>query len=253
MHRALPVAAALLTSLACADGGRKLTEPADGPAIGAASPITPRIEAGVMKFDGPTAQVVGPSTRNPRSQAGMLVECFDGDRVFDAAGDPYDGECKRFQPTKDGAELITNGGDPEGEYAGVFAMPQTIRGKLLGAVQELRYSYAGGSFIGGSPRWSVAIDENGNGKHEDTEAYAFADIGACNDGDTSVGTSDAEDDPTCTWFYEAESFPNWDAFAGAHPTYRVARQRADGSPLVGAVFIVQDQPGHYLIWNVQAN
>jgi hypothetical protein len=68
-----------------------------------------------------------------------------------------------------------------------------------------------------------------------------------------VGTSDAEDDPTCTWFYEAENFPNWNVFAGAHPTYKVAAKREDGSPLVGAVFIVQDQPGHYLIWNVQAN
>jgi hypothetical protein len=243
-----PLAFAALLVVAC-DGGNKLSEPIQEPSA-APNSLIPRITPSIKRIDGATASVIGPAPHNPRSQVGMEVICFDG-----TTDGGFNGRCNRMQPTKDGAELNTYDGDdnPNNSYAGFYAYPQTVRGKLLGAVQELRYSYAGGNPSGGSPRWSVAIDEDGDSRHEEGEAYAFADALACNDGDANVGTSDAEDDPTCTWFYEAESFPNWDAFAGAHPGYKVALRRADGSPLVGAVFVIIDQPGHYVMWNVQAN
>lgn len=251
MHRALALAGCTFLALAC--DSRKLTEPAADPgqATAAPTPVRTFLQPGAKAFtETAAATVSGDAPHNPRSERGSELICFSGTKDGDQGGVTYGGTCQRMVPTKDGAELRTNDGDPDGSYAGVWAVPVTIRTKLIGNIQELRYSYAGGPPSGGSPRWSVAIDEDGDGIHEAGESYAFADATACNDGDGFVGTSDAEDDATCQWFYEAESFPNWDAFAAAHPTYRIPRRTASGAQIVPA-FIITDAPAHTLIWDVE--
>ena len=188
---------------------------------------------------------------------GSKVQCFSG-----TTDGGFNGTCRRTTlANRDLAELDTfdGDGDPSNAYAGVWAVPVNIRGKRLGDVQELRFSYAGGPATGGTPRWSVAIDENGNGRHEfdpfdpTSEQYAFADAQGCNDGDTFVGTEDAEDDGSCTWSYKAETFPNWDSFAGAHPSYRIARLFSDGSTGFVPAFVIIDQPAHYLVYQLNVN
>ena len=260
-----------LLALACTDGktpNEPNALPSTDPTALKALPSAPRALTSAMVRRIETVTMMassGPAQHNPRSQAGSIIQCFSGTDDGDQGGITYGGTCRRMEPTRDGAELRTNDGDENGSYAGVYATPVNIRGKRLGDVIELRYSYAGGSFAGGSPRWSVAIDENGNARHEGPvdedavpgdddgffESYAFADIVSCNDGDTSVGTSDAEDDGTCTWYYETESFPNWDSFAGAHPNYRIARLHSDGSTGFIPAFVVQDQPAHYIVWGFE--
>lgn len=76
---------------------------------------------------------------------------------------------------------------------------------------------------GGAPRWSIPISTDGNSKT--TEDYAFIDGANCLAGGTAtsgnaltVGTTTA----TCPVFFGAESFPNWAAFATAHPSYTIS-------------------------------
>lgn len=201
---------------------------------------------------GPSFVVSSPGGRaihDPRSQAGQKVRTFDGTR--DGGG--CTGSASRFATTEDGAELRTEDGC---SYAGTYPVTQTIRGKRLTEVSELAFSYAGGPPRGGSPRLSIAIDENGDGVIGDTEAYAFIAINRCNDGDPElvtaeafVGTVDGDDDATCLIDHKGVEYANWNAFASAHPTWRVARKDAAGNDTF--TFIVQDQgPSHYLIWKV---
>lgn len=228
------------------------TDPADRPAPSTKA-FKPAIKIQPREMARDITTLATSQTHDPKPSA-MRVRCFSGTTDGDQGGVTYGGTCRRTtQDNLDLAELFTMDGDPDGSYAGVFATPVNIRGKRLGDVQELSFSYAGGPPGGGSPRWSVAIDENANGRHDGDEAYAFADVNACNDGDGFVGTEDGEDDGTCQWFYKSESFPNWDAFAGAHPTYRIARLFSDGSTGIIPAFVVMDQPGHYLIYRLDAH
>jgi hypothetical protein len=45
--------------------------------------------------------------------------------------------------------------------------------------------------------------------------------------------------PTCVVWYEGVNYANWDAFANAHPQYRIARGRD--------AFVIADQPGTYRV------
>jgi hypothetical protein len=106
-----------------------------------------------------------------------------------------------------------------------------------------------------SPRallgWSIPIDENNDGMRSGTEEYAFIAADRCNDGDANVGRVDGDDDPTCFVDHKGVAYDNWDAFAGAHPTWRIARRESGGtSPAF--TFVIIDQPAHYVVWLVQA-
>lgn len=191
---------------------------------------------------------------------GATVYCFSGNEDDPIA---YNGDCKRFK-SKDGVEVNTIDGDelPSNAYAGFYGKKNLIAGKLVGRVKELDFAYAGGGPSGGSPRFSIPIDEclpedgyvgdvtvepcTTDGKWDQ---FIFADVtesSGCNDGDGFVGILNGEDDETCIWYLGGTiPFANWAAFAAAHPDWRIA---TDTPP-----FAIVDQPAHYLLfkWDVR--
>lgn len=209
------------------------------------APTSPAVDQPTAGNDGPSlaTQRTGARVHDARSEAGQKIRCFSGGQDTrddpQIEGGPFFGECYRFK-TRDGAELVTFDADanPNNNYAGVYPADNRIKGKRIGSVRELDFSYAGGPPSGGAPRFSIPIDEDANGT---TEAYAFTDANGCNDGDGFVGTIEADDDPTCLISYKAETFANWKAFVTAHPTYRIAR---------AITFVIVDQPAHYILWKV---
>ncbi|MEP6508805.1 MAG: hypothetical protein ABJC63_11315 [Gemmatimonadales bacterium] len=108
-----------------------------------------------------------------------------------------------------------------------------LSGLLLGDVSQLSFRYTG-AVTPGSPRISLAIDENGDGI---ADGYAFISAYYCNNG---AGLVDAINDPTCSIQYKSETFANYAAFVAAHPTYRVAV--ADPNTGLNYTFIVVDEP-----------
>jgi hypothetical protein len=171
----------------------------------------------------------------------MRVECIDGE---DGTGVPgFHGTAVRFGNNK-GCELNTNDGDadPNNNAAFVVTTFNQLKGKKLTQMQRLDFYYAGGQPTGGSPRWSLPIDETGDGQFDGS--YAFIDVQGCNNGDPYVGALRGDDDGTCTVGYGANTYPNFSAFEAAYPDARVAR---NATP-----FIIMDQPGHYLIYRVNA-
>lgn len=89
-----------------------------------------------------------------------------------------------------------------------------------------------GDLTGGSPRFSIGIDED----HDRTaEAYAFVDANYCGvggapvkDGDTVIVNTATK---RCDVWYDGVQYANWAAFAEANPDFRIAR---------GGIFIVAD-------------
>jgi hypothetical protein len=142
--------------------------------------------------------------------------------------------------------------DPDNNYAGVYYAQSTLPGEPLAAASVISFTYAaaaGTNASGGSPRVSIGIDENTNGTRE---AYAFVDTLGCNIGTPNNGTLSFSD-PTCTVSYKSpsdplhpESWVNWAAFAGAHPTWRISENTVNDVP-----FVVVDQPGLWTVSNVQ--
>jgi hypothetical protein len=194
----------------------------------------------MMRTQALTTTTAAPARHNPRSQSAYTVNCFEG--ATDSPGGGYLGVCQRFSPTKDGAEINTFVQGPNGSYAGVTQGPNYIRGRFLNKVVNLNFSYAGGPHQGGAPRLSIPIDEDNNGTWD---SFAFMDAPGCNDGDEFVGRVDGRSDQTCLVSNKGIDYPNWDAFATANPTWRIARNTV--------TFIIVDQPAHYLIWRVQIN
>jgi hypothetical protein len=130
----------------------------------------------------------------------------------------------------DAATLINEAG----EFSGVYLKSRSQSGKPLAAV-HVSFDYEG-STAGGAPRFSIPLD---TGATESVTPYAFVDALNCG----STGTVDT-DASNCQVFlnFSNESFANWDAFAAAHPTWRIAP---------GSIpFIIADQPGTYEISNV---
>ena len=124
-----------------------------------------------------------------------------------------------------------------GEYGGVYLSSRSQSGKLLG---EVDFSFIStGDVAGGAPRFSIPIDTDGNGI---VEGYAFLDAANCG-GVSNVTTTVSTEALNCPVFLNwGPSFANWDAFAAAHPTYRIAP---------GAIpFIIADQPGTYQVSNI---
>ena len=88
---------------------------------------------------------------------------------------------------------------------------------------------------GGSPRWSIPIDTTGDSR---AEGYAFLDAAGC--GSTgAVSTTD----PNCQVTFNNVTYPNWDAFAAANPTYTIGKELP---------FVITDttEPGTTLISNI---
>ena len=120
-----------------------------------------------------------------------------------------------------------------GEYGGVY-LPNARRlsGSLLADVD---FSFTStGDVGGGAPRFSIPIDTDGDLKT--TEDYAFIDVNGCG-GDTFVSTTNVN----CVVYFGSDVYANWDAFAAAHPTYRISR---------AIPFIIADVEGSYEVEDV---
>ena len=158
--------------------------------------------------------------------------CFDG--TTDGFG--YGGTCTLpTKGAKGSAVLDTDGGDIDGEYAGVYVENSNVYGKLLSAVATLSFEYVGSVPGAGAPRFSLPVAETGG----TTDAYAYISAYYCNDG---LGLVDATNDPTCTIWYGANSYVNWAAFTAAYPSAKVATD--------AYVFVIADEPGNWTVSNV---
>jgi hypothetical protein len=245
-------------------------------------PSEPADQAGVDGIDAPSFTTVGFGSKwhDPHIK-GPKVRTFTNNFFLSEACQPSE---KRFG-SQDGAEirLIFTGFGPTaseiGSFedicdVGVYPAEQKIRGKLLTAVKELDFSYAGGGV--GTPRMRIPIDCDAVviGITEECattdgimEAYAYIDARGCNDGDANVGVVNAEDQKYCRVEYLGYYYDNWQQFVDAHSGGRVARKVLDvpAEALVDArtsvilgpevpELVVAQVPGevsaHYLIWMV---
>jgi hypothetical protein len=127
---------------------------------------------------------------------------------------------------------IVNG---SGEYGGVYVPGKAQSGRLLSQA-DFSFRNDGGDIAGGAPRLSIPINEPSTGPTVDS--YAFIDLFWCGGaaGDTTLVSTDSA---TCVVWYAGVSYANWDAFASAHPQYRIARGRD--------AFVIADQPGSYAV------
>ena len=108
----------------------------------------------------------------------------------------------------------------DGGYAFAYLSPAAAWDKNLGTIDALSFTYSGSTPVGGSPRFSLQIDEDGAAGPNDPNAnpYVFIDALNCNNG---AGLVDVINDPTCLIWYGTTSYENWDAFAAAYPNATV--------------------------------
>jgi hypothetical protein len=194
-----------------------------------------------------TPTLTGDLSPHDPTRAGQRLICLDGD---EGAGAGFNGEATRFRNDM-GCELNAIDGDLNPNNNAAFAVPvqNRISGKRLTAIQRLDFFYAGGPAIGGNPRLSIPIDEDGDGDFEPfpnlaDEQFAFIDALGCNNGDPHVGRVFGDDDPTCNVNYKSINYPNFSSFEAAFPNARIARNSE------AVTFIAVDQPVHYLIYRV---
>lgn len=131
----------------------------------------------------------------------------------------------------DGSVSIVNG---SGEYGGVYLKSRSNSGKVLSAVD---FSFTNtGNTAGGAPRFSIPIDTDLDGSTDN--GYAFIDVNSC--GGNFVSTTSG----TCQVYFNTEPAPyaNWDAFAAAHPTWRIDPGNIP--------FVIADVEGTYSVTDV---
>lgn len=152
---------------------------------------------------------------------------------------------QKLKPFGDADVTITNHNDVTisvgpGEYGGVE------HGKAsTGTMSKAHYSFTSrGDVQGGAPRFSIPIDTDGN--RDTVEGYAFLDAANCGgvvgDNPTGVKTVVSTDREACLVFYGPGTYANWDAFADANPSYRVAK---------AIPFVIADVQGEYDLRAVQ--
>lgn len=112
------------------------------------------------------------------------------------------------------------------EYGGIYSTSKNS-GKLLAAV-DLGFTNSG-DIGGGAPRLSVPVDTNGDGR---SDFYAFLSADRCGAVEGQPHRVSTENPACIVDLNNGQTFANWDAFAAAYPTARVA----PGDP----VFIVAD-------------
>jgi hypothetical protein len=117
-----------------------------------------------------------------------------------------------------------------GEFGGAYLKSRSTSGKKLADVDF--WFTSEGDVGGGAPRFSVPIDTDLDGTTDN--GYAFIDVNSCG-GATLVSTESSD----CQVYFHTEPAPyaNWDAFAAAHPTWRIDPG--------GIPFVIADVEGHY--------
>jgi len=123
---------------------------------------------------------------------------------------------------------IVNGA---GQFGGVFVSSKSLSAKPLNAV-HVSFDSTGDS-TGGAPRFSIPIDDG-------TTVLKYAFIGVLNCGYSTGQVS--TDLPNCMVNFNGVDYNNWDAFATANPTFRIAPGQIP--------FIIADEPGSYAVSNI---
>lgn len=121
-----------------------------------------------------------------------------------------------------------------GEYGGVYLKSRSTSGKVLSAV-DFSFTNVGAS-AGGAPRFSIPIDTDRDGATYN--GFAFIDVNNCGGNDVSTQNT------ACQVYFDIEPapYPNWDAFAAAHPTWRIDPG--------GIPFVIADVEGHYEVKDI---
>jgi hypothetical protein len=154
----------------------------------------------------------GAVAKAPKPAKGSLICFADG------------GATCVVDPGGQSAQIDASAGD-----AGVYKNGTGVSGKPL---SQLTFSFdyncpdAGTCVTGGSPRWSIPISGGPKG------VYAFVDANNCGQAGGDAGTVDN----SCPVFYQPDGntlWPDWAAFAAAHPTYKVGK---------AITFVEADQP-----------
>ncbi len=133
------------------------------------------------------------------------------------------------------AATIGVGGSGNAGYALVYLRGKpTSAGKPLAEVSLSATVAAGSQVAGGAPRLTVPIDTNGDGKWD---VFATMDWNSCQ-GTATGGVLDravimSTENPACTVYLNSGgSYANWDAFALANPSWRVASAGSSTRPFV---------------------
>ena len=141
--------------------------------------------------------------------------------------------------------LDATGGEFGIEFGGVFSQARALSNKFLARV-EVSFTSTG-DVAGGAPRLNIPVDKDGDKMFD-----YWAVLDAANCGGTSGETVlVSTENPECVVYFlgseaPAASYPNWDAYAEANPTHRVA-SKGDNS----TAFIIADgTPGDYVVENI---
>lgn len=162
--------------------------------------------------------------------------CFDG-----ASEGVGNGVCKL---NARGA-VLTNPAD--GDYSGVYIPNDHLSGVALGAVKNLSFHYTK-DVAGGAPRFSLAIDSDGNGTND---FFAFADANGCGSTAPKSGVvnvvSNHVANPNCqiTTNNGGGTFADYTDFVAAYPGAKYATDQVS--------FVISDQPGTYRLAQVKLN
>ena len=125
-----------------------------------------------------------------------------------------------------------------GQYAGVY---KNAESKPLSKVRFHMVSY--GDVQGGAPRFSIALDTDGNKKT--TEFYAFLDAYNCGaevgDNPTFAETTIDTALANCKVNAGGVDYANWAALVAAHPSWQTSKAKS---------FVIADVPGEYHVKNI---
>jgi hypothetical protein len=119
-----------------------------------------------------------------------------------------------------------------GQYAGVYYKNTAVGNTPIGDVAALSFAYTGGPLAGGSPRFSIPIDETAGAT--DAPAYAFISNGC------ALNVVDAM---VCEVNYKAQTHTGWAAFAAALGNENFVLSN-------DVPFVIVDQPGNFVISKV---
>ena len=141
--------------------------------------------------------------------------------------------------------LDATGGEFGIEFGGVYSRAQALSNKFLANV-DVSFTSTG-DVAGGAPRLNIPVDNDGDKMFDYWAVLDAANCGGASGETVLVST----ENPDCVVYFlgneaPAASYPNWDAYAEANPTHRVA-SKGDNS----TAFIIADgTPGDYVVENI---
>lgn len=133
--------------------------------------------------------------------------------------------------------VIGVGGSGNVGYALVYLRGKpTSAGKLLADVTLSATVASGSRVAGGAPRLTVPIDTNGDGKWDEFATMDWNSCGGIADanGILAADITMSTENESCAVYLNSGngSYVNWDAFAAANPTWRVASAGSSTRPFV---------------------